>query len=289
MKLAYPSDRPKLKPALRRVLAARAGMACTEVAEQGVRASVFALRKRAKECRGVLRLLRGGWEDAALWSTRIRDAAAKLAPARDAEVMLDRFDSLTARRRAPSEFDSLRDVLLDEIEIAEATTDPDAIAKFAATMADFARAAETLQVANKIAPVVWGNLARTWSQGQRAYTAAAEAADDAAAFHDWRKRLKQHWYQARFFKPVDKAGLRAHIAQVDTLGKTLGAHNDLDMLHRVLRANCADDPALARLERDLTTAQAGLARNALELGAELYAAPNPALGWSTMWQAWRKG
>jgi len=289
MKLSYPSERPKLKPALRQTLAARAEMACTEVTTHGASASVFALRKRAKECRGLLHLLRGGWEDSTQWNARLRDAAAKLAPARDAEVMLASFDSLTARRRAPSEFDSLREVLLDEIEIADAATDPDSIAQFAAIMAEFARAARSLKMADKTAPIVWHNLARTWTKGQRAYQEAAQAGEDATAFHDWRKRLKRHWYQARFFKPIDRPALRAHIAQVDALGKTLGAHNDLDVLHMYLRALCPDDPALARLAPDLLRDRRRLAQQALEAGAALYTAPNPAEGWAANWQLWRAG
>lgn len=288
-KLAYPPDLPKLKPALRQTLAARAELACAEVTMQGDRASIFELRKRAKECRGLLRLLRGGWDDATGWNARLRDAAARLAPAREAEVMLATLDDLTARRRAPSEFDSLRDALLDEIEIADAATDPDAIAEFAATMAEFAQAALSLNIPDKTAPVVWHNLSRTWDKGARACQKAARAGEDATAFHDWRKRLKQHWYQARFFKPVDRAALRAHIARVDALGRTLGAHNDLDVLHMYLRATCPGDTALSRIIPDLVRAQQGFAQAALAEGRALYAAPNPAEAWATAWQDWRKG
>ena len=241
-------------------------LASADVAVHGPGASVFKLRKRANEIRALLRLLHGGWKDAPLWTARIRDAAAKLAPARDAEVMLASFDSLTARRRTPSDFDSLRAALLDEIEIADAATDPDASAQFAATMAEFARAAKSLKIPDKTAPVVWHNLSRTWAKAARAYQKAAQSEDDTTAFHDWRKLLTQHSDHARFFMPIDRKGMRGHIAQLDDLGKILGARNDLDMLHWVLRANCADDPALARLERDLATARAGLARKALQHG-----------------------
>lgn len=286
MKLAYPADRPKLKPALRAVLAARAQMACDEVAAHGAGASLFALRKRTKECRGLLRLLRGGWDDATLWNARLRDAAATLAPARDAEIMLATFDTLTARRRAPSEFVSLRDMLLDELDIADAATNPDAIAQFAATMADFAHAVQVARIRGKAAALVWRNVGRTWAQGKAALARAEQAGEDANAFHDWRKRVKQHWYQARFFKPANRTALRAHIRQVDQLGKTLGHHNDLDVLHRVLQANCAGDPALARLERDLLSQRLSLAEKALTMGRPLYATADPAQDWPGAWANW---
>lgn len=289
MKLAYPSDRPKMKHALRKVLRARADMASAEVAEHGDAASIFALRKRAKECRGLLRLLRGGWDDAVIWNARIRDAAARLAPARDAEVMLATFDDLTARRRAPAEFDSLRMVLLDEIELSDAALDPMAVKAFAATLAEFAEAVHGTNAMAKITPLVWGNLARTWNKGQSAFSSAAQAGDDATAFHDWRKRLKQHWYQARFFKPIDRPAMRAHITHVDGLARVLGAHNDLDVLHLYFRRTCPGDPALARLEPDLTVARARFARQAVQMGVGLYDQPNPARAWAQSWQAWRKG
>ncbi|SUZ31489.1 hypothetical protein ROE7235_01235 [Roseibaca ekhonensis] len=289
MKLSYPPERPKLQPALRQTLVARANMACDAVAAHGSGASVFELRKRAKEIRGLLRLLRGGWEGARDWNARIRDAAAKLAPARDAEVMFATFDSLTAKRRAPAEFDSLRDMLLDEIDICDAALQEDALEQFAATMNAFATDAKALHVPDKTAPVVWHNLGRTWAKGQLAHAQAAQAGQDATAFHDWRKRLKQHWYQARFFKPIDRAGLGEHIAQVDALGKTLGAHNDLDVLHMFLRATCPADPALGRLEPDLLAARAKLATQTLSMGRRLYAAPDPAQDWPARWQTWRNG
>lgn len=289
MKLAYPSDRPKLMPALRQSLAARAGMACDHVANHGGAASVFALRKRAKECRGLLRLLRGGFDDAAVWNGRLRDAAGRLAPAREAEVMLDTFDELTARRRAPAQFDTLRAALLDEIDISDAALDPMAVQGFAETMADFTAAVQVAEIEGKTAPLVWANLGRTWQKGQRAYCSAAQVGDDATAFHAWRKRLKQHWYQARFFKPIDRRALRGHIAQVDDLARVLGAHNDLDVLHLYLRRTCPDDPALARLEPDLTRARARFARQALQMGEDLYDQPNPTEAWEQAWQVWRKG
>lgn len=289
MKLAYPADRSKMKPALQAVLCARAAMACAEVARHGPAASVFALRKRSKELRGLLRLLQGVWDDAPMWQARIRDAAKGLAPARDAEVMLDTFDSLTARRRAPHEFDGLRQMLLDEIDICDAALDPDAMARFGALMEAFAENAAKFIPSAKTTPHVWRNLDRTWAKGARAYAKAREGNDDAEAFHDWRKWLKRHWYQARFFKPIDRAGLRAHIAGVDALAKTLGAHNDLDVLHQYLRATCPHDPALPRLERDLLAARAHHAQQALQMGAALYASPAPTKAWRDRWQAWRKG
>lgn len=288
MKLAYPSNRPKLQPALRQVLSARASMACAEVAQHGSAASLFMLRKRAKECRGLMRLLRGGWDEAKDWNAQLRDAAARLAPARDAEVMLTTFDDLTARRRAPADFDSLRAAVLDEIELWNSASDPMALQEFSGMMADFADAAQSARLHGKTAPLVWGNLARTWIKGQRAYCAASMAGEDATAFHTWRKRLKQHWYQARFFKPIDRPALRGHIAQVDRLARTLGAHNDLDVLHIFLRATCTNDPALARLEPDLIAARARFARQALHMGHALYAQPNPTEGWAQAWQVWRK-
>ncbi|MBN2760709.1 MAG: CHAD domain-containing protein [Rhodobacteraceae bacterium] len=289
MKLAYPADRPKLLPALQRVLGARARMACAEVAAHGPNASVFELRKRSKELRGLLRLLRGGWDAAPDWHGAIRDAAAKLAPARDAEVMLATFDSLTARRRTPSDFDSLRYALLDEIDLSDAALDPDAIAQFADMMAAFAQAVTEMEIRGKTAPSLWHNLARTWDKGHHAYAAACHATEDATAFHDWRKRLKQHWYQARFFKPIDPKTMRQHIAQVDGLARVLGAHNDLDVLDMYLRTTCPGDPALDRLALDLTALRNRHAQTALTLGAALYNQPNPAEDWAKVWQVWCKG
>lgn len=286
MKLSYPPQRPSLKPALRAVLSGRADLACAEIAARGAGARVHELRKRSKEIRGLLRLLRGGWEDAGQWNACIRDAAAKLAPARDADVMLATFDNLTARRRSPSDFDSLRQILLDEAAISRAATEDDPFAYFAATMAEFSEAAQKLDITGKTPATVWRNAAHIWAQGARDFRRAAQAGADASVFHDWRKRVKHHWYQARFFKPIDRARLRGHIACVDALGKTLGAHNDLDVLHQYLHATSGDTTAFRRLEPDMITARATAAHQALRMGAALYAT-DPTQDWPTRWQAWR--
>lgn len=289
MSLSYPSDRPKLQPALRLVLAARADLARSEIAARGPQARVHELRKRTKELRGLLRLLRGGWDEARAWNDHIRDAAARLAPARDAEVMLATFDSLTAKRRAPTEFDRLRDLLLEEIALARQMVSDDALAECDTVMARFAQAVHGMRVDGHTPSLVWRNLGRTWAKGQSAHAEATRAGDDAAAFHDWRKRVKHHWYQARFFKPIDRAHLHPHITSVDQLGEVLGAHNDLDMLKLYLQANDADQTALARLLPDLLAARHRLGRKALRLGARLYSGQNPADVWAATWAVWRQG
>jgi CHAD domain-containing protein len=287
MSLSYPAHRPKLQPALRAVLVGRARLALAEIAAHGADSRVHELRKRSKEVRGLLRLLRGGWDGARDWNARIRAATASLAPARDAQVMLATFDTLTATRRAPAEFDELRNLLLDEIAICQQAAVEDAIAEFGTVMRDFAQAADDMRIDGHTPSLVWRNLGRGWAKGQAAHTDATDAGDDAAAFHDWRKRVKQHWYQARFFKPIDRARLRPHIVQVDQLGAVLGDHNDLDVLHLYLRANAPGSHALERLTPDLVAARRRLARQALRMGAGLYALPDPAPDWAHTWKTWR--
>jgi hypothetical protein len=139
-------------------------------------------------------------------------------------------------------------------------------------------------------------LTDTWRaarKGRRAAARAMAGGGDPAPFHDWRKAVKHHWYQARLLEPIWPRMLAPQIAAADALGEDLGAHNDIDllMLHlaahpdRRLAALVAEGPFLraARAARD------DLARRSLDRGARLFSEPAGALArrWEGWWRVWR--
>ena len=117
--------------------------------------------------------------------------------------------------------------------------------------------------------------ARLYRRGQRAYRETVEAPGDVA-FHEWRKRVKDHWYHTRLLAPAWAAPLEARHAELKTLSDLLGDEHDLSVLRDTLLADGGEllgggaaQALLARIGRR----QGELRALAQALGARIYAEP----------------
>ena len=292
---------PSAKAALQRVALARIARAQAEAARGPQAAVPHELRKRCKEIRGLLHMLRPGLCDHAALNALARDAARGLAPARDARVMLDCLDGLTARLRSPAQFAGLRQLLLDDIARHSAASRAGALKDYTAAFARLEQGFAALELSDKAQRIIWKGVARTWKRAQKreaqaraAFEDCAQGEFDATAFHDWRKEVKRHWYQARFLAPIRPAYMAPHIVRIDALGETLGAHNDLDTLMRFLDMQAGlhptDAQARALLHRHALTERRRLARRALTQAGPLLAPKPEALirRWARWWRKWRR-
>lgn len=281
------------KAALERVLHACLQDGLTEIAEHGTNASLHQLRKRSKELRGLLQMLRPGLPAFKDLNAALRDAAQALAPARDAEVMLEQFDAITAILRDPARFGGLRARLVDEHTRRRREISDAALPQMTETLQLIGRDLAPLVLTDKANLVVWAGLRRTWKQARKSWK-KAQSSPDAAPFHDWRKALKRHWYQARFLAQIKPKRMARHIAQVDELAETLGDHNDLDVLICFLDAlpDLPPDDAYARklFRRHASARRAKLARAALAQSRPLMGRPADDLlhEWQGWWRRWRK-
>ncbi|MCG8508288.1 MAG: CHAD domain-containing protein, partial [Rhodospirillales bacterium] len=67
------------------------------------------------------------------------------------------------------------------------------------------------------------------------------ASDKPQYFHDWRKRVKDLWYQLRLLESAWPDMMHAYDNALDELADLLGDHQDLDLLHDALDAMKADE------------------------------------------------
>ncbi|MFN7003275.1 MAG: CHAD domain-containing protein [Roseinatronobacter sp.] len=296
MSLAAKVTDRSTKDALQRVLCERAQMGVDEVREHGLDADLHALRKRIKELRGLLRLLRSGLPQAKALDTKLRDAARGLGQSRDLQVMLDQFDALTGGLRAPAHFSRLRALILDARAAREETDLVSAIATYSETLHQVTKAASDLSLSDKASHLMWRNLHKTYHRArqdqQRAETAMRKGFE-AEPFHEWRKWVKRHWYQARFLEAIKPAKMTAHIAACDALGESLGDHNDLDVL-MVFLDNHTDLPPEDQSAREIFRGHCLARRKALALEAIYQAktvfrqSPDAlAAKWQRWWRDWR--
>jgi CHAD domain-containing protein len=263
-------------------------LAAEELGAIGAGTGAHDARKRIKKMRAALRLVQAGLPAARQESAALGHAAQGLAGQRDAEVML----AVLNRLAGPDDAPALRARLSDR-----ALADPDAArAAFLAALAPVLDRAQGWQVRGKTAQILHQGLARTRRRALAAMAKARLHGPDSEAMHDWRKRIKDLWYQARLFQPVWPAAMDPVVTAAGDLGEALGDHHDLTVFCSLigdLAADPAADPALAAEAAPLLARaaeeQQAIARQARTDGARLLAGdPDAAAAlWVTWWRLWR--
>lgn len=247
---------------------------------------VHGARKATKRVRALLRLARAGLSAQQFRAANLglRDAARQLSAARDAAVALATFDHLVGDLGPEPDvsFTALRAAL------AAAAAAPDIgpeLLTRAADALDEARARITAALAGRT--LTWKHLSAgledSYAGGRASMRAAFESQDDEA-FHAWRKRIKDLWYQTQLLSSACEPMLAAQERLLADLGDRLGDDHDLAVL--AAHPAAADLPALA--ER-ITARRASLRRDAWRLGQHIHAErPRGFLRrLTTYWQVWR--
>lgn len=251
--------------------------------------AVHDARKRVKKLRGLLRLVRPSigiysaenayLRDAARLVSGLRDSAAQMEAlerlARDCD--LDRHDIAPLRKRLKAQRDH-----------AERASDlPDRLAAFRAALetsrAHLKRWEPDADGFNAVA----GGLGKTYRRARKGMKAARGGATPEA-MHEWRKRVKYHWYHARLLERIWPQKMAPHIAAADELAEMLGDHHDLAVLRGALEDAGLSKAVARRLDAAATARMDALADEAFGLGARLLADKPDALirRWRLWWDHW---
>jgi CHAD domain len=197
--------------------------------------TVHEARKRFKELRALLRLIENaaGGRRTRRARLQLRDAGRSLSGARDADALGETL--LKLHERFGGAFDRSREFTRRLIEEAQAgVLDADTASRL------------TAAVRNNVA--IWSfeaamedvhdDLRKSFRAAQRAMRAAL-VERSPAAFHEWRKREKDCWYQARMTEEIVPA-MHEGEPLLRRLARILGDHHDLVVL-REIAAKHADE------------------------------------------------
>lgn len=275
--MAYAIERAEtLHAALLRIMDEQIIRARDTLADKSLSAEkrVHEARKRFKEIRALLRLIRKPLGDQfAIENAWFRDAARDIAAARDADAVLEAIDKLPlhrntasrarkaveAKRAAHPPLEPVIANVIDQLTLAQARP---------ALWPHFPNTFDTIA----------DGLVRTYRNGRR----AMQHHETPEELHEWRKRVKEHWYHAQLLHDVWPDMMKTYAEVLSDLSHALGDHHDLHVLRETAGAH---SPAL---RKTIDARQEALEQEAMEIGSRVYAEKPSA--WlarmRNMWNTW---
>ena len=286
---------PSLTHALRRIAQSQIDAAIGEIDDPDLdpASTVHQVRKRCKKLRGLIRLMRPGLKAYAGENAAIRDLARDLSALRDAGAMLETVAALEERFSGVIGGDFFTDVRRDLQASGAPTTDETIRAhlkRARKSLKALRDRTETWQVKGQAPDVLAGGVGLTY---KRAVRAMAVAGKDGTPenFHEYRKRVKYHWYQMRLLKRVWPAVFHARIVEARHLATELGEHHDFAVFRLTVLPDlkCADKRVCEVLGGLIEAEEARLAPLCLKHGRRLFAEDADSFGErvGAYWRAWR--
>ncbi|SIO50739.1 CHAD domain-containing protein [Rhodovulum sp. ES.010] len=285
-----------LQDAVRRIADEQIARALGEIDDPDLafNARVHQVRKRCKKLRGLVRLVRPAFDGYADENTAFRDASRRISAVRDADTLIETYDAVTAHfedqidRRS---FASIRARLTCDATALRADPETarrlktvrDGMEDARGRVADWSLDADGFDA-------IAGGLGKTYRQARKRMEEAWQS-PTGEALHEWRKRVKYHWYHARLLGGVAPQMMAPHADAADEMSDLLGDHHDLVVLDAPLRGAPGDFGEKTDLDAFrglMTRRREALARRAFHLGRLLLAERQKALvkRWGGYWTAW---
>jgi CHAD domain-containing protein len=258
--------------------------------DEAVHEALHETRKRCKEVRAAARLVRGAYPDYSETNAHFRDLARELSEIRDATALVETYGEFVAPLLDDPE--PFRERLVERRDAL--ARDRDVLGRLASARETLLAGRETyaeapFELSESGFAAVEGGLKRSYRRG-RDRLADAAAEPETEAFHEWRKRVKYHWYHTLLLKGLWPREMATRATELKRLSDHLGDEHDL----AVFVESLATEPALAREAPDdllaaVAERRAGLQSRAFPLGRRTHAEPPGALAerFGRYWTVWR--
>jgi CHAD domain-containing protein len=287
---------PSLTEGVRRIARSQIETAIAEIDDGtlGPVTTVHQLRKRCKKVRGLVRLVRPGFKAYGDENAAFRDLSRSLADLRDAGALLETVATLEARFGeviGGTFFADVRETLSAASPPAEDASVAERLEHARAAFGAALARTEDWKIRGKAADIIGRGAAQTY---KRAMKTLAEAERDGTpvAFHEFRKRVKYHWYHMRLMKHVWPKMIHARIVEARHLATSLGELHDLavfrlTVLPLIERADAKVGEVLGGL---IEAEEKRLAPDCLHHGRRLFAEEAGAFGdsLSAWWDTWQE-
>jgi CHAD domain-containing protein len=228
-------------------------------------------RKAFKRARAAIRVGREaiGEDVYARENAAFRDVGRNLAPARDAEVVVETLDELAERYRErlpPYSFAGLR----TELAAGARTAPPVPVS---GVISELAVARERIATVDGTADdaALAAGFRRVYRRGRRAFRQAKDQ-PDPESLHELRKRSKDLWHAAQIMRPAASKRMRKVARRAHKLADTLGDDHDVTVLHEAAaeRFDTLSPGEAVLLQEIVDDRHEELRREALHRGRRLY-------------------
>jgi len=268
-----------MSEAVRRVASAEVEAAYAFLASPPERhKGVHDARKCLKRLRSLLALIRPGLPEPVFVSLteRLRTLARGLAPARDADALLDAVDKLAGEAEGDQDatpIRALRAWLHKRRQAAGRSLETSAASDAARSLFALRPAMANLAIyPNAFSPVAMG-LRDSYRSGRKAFARAFASGSDED-FHEWRKTLQHHWRHMQLLTTCWPSELSARVEAARALSQILGDDHDIALLRHLVSAPtmvfASPEDTAAFLKRCRARHKA-LRREAEARGARLFA------------------
>lgn len=285
MAFSFRTDDKDMTRALRRLARDRIDHALAALdGGEAPEEALHTARKDIKKLRALLELVRPVFPDWRRENTALREAAREVSALRDRTAMVECYDRLAEGFGA----EEAQAVAPLRTALVAGQHPPDTAALTAglcqALTATRTRSAQWQLKKSGFSALAPG-LERSYARG-RAAMKRADKTGAAEDFHEFRKRVKAHWYQAMLFTPIapDLIAPRRKLAGV--LGELLGEIHDLVAFAALLPEAPLDPAARSALAARIATERQSREARSLVLGGRLYADAPEAL--AARWRVWWK-
>ena len=290
----------KVGHGVRRIAAELLDELLAEVTDESipVHQRVHSARKHCKKIRGLLRLVRPGL--GATYSVEneaVRDAGRLLSAMRDSQTMIDAFSKLVDR--PGREFDdATASVVSDGLVRRQEAIFGDAddvnhrLREFRERIAAVRQRVDDWDIAGGGRATVLGGAKRTYARGRLAMAAAYDE-HSSEAFHQWRKRVKDHWTHMLLLEDVWQPVMTLYSDQLKKLSDLLGDDHDLAVISAELQAAPSDfggPEAVDAVAAFASRQRWQLQLDAQKLGERIYVnkSKQAARRLGALWRAWKK-
>jgi CHAD domain-containing protein len=259
--------------------------------------AIHEARKSIKKARALLRLVRPELgEFYASESARLRDTGEKLSQLRDLGALITTFDELKKERGKTLgniPLTAIRHALvLHKKRVETEMGVQDLMHGLAASLGLTMRSVTHWPLKAEGFAALEPGLKQTFRAGKKAFEELNKHAS-RERFHEWRKRVKDHWYHVRLLENLWTDVIRGYEQTLKELEDALGEDLNLAILRDHLLS--ASGPqgerrAVGRVVRAIDESRKELRRRALAIGSRVYAEKprqfTKRMG--QLWDAWRE-
>jgi CHAD domain-containing protein len=228
--------------------------------------AVHEARKDLKKLRALLRMTRGELGDAAFRRENLcfRDAGRELAGVRESDVMLDTLKALDIPAGVEGQ---LRETIHSHRARNGGDARRTASTGVVAMLREARERVEDWPLERDSFDALRKGLERTYRRGRRDFR-AAQSDPTVEALHEWRKRVKDLWYQHTLLRELWPPVMQAVGNEAHQLANRLGDDHDLATLADWVREHAAAEPEFFEA---VESRRSELQAEAMALGERLYA------------------